>query len=400
MYFWGINVTFVMASRLVSGIGTGAGASYWADMARNVPEAEKTSVFAIMMLFRQLGVVVGPGFNLLFKIFLAGNNEVKFGPFTLNIDSIPGLFMAVVWGIMLIFSMFFYTDLAEFNVKEKPRRGRPSIIPPQVNVARDSILPNLPHHTDLPEEAGVAPSRHGSDEALNEHSRLVNKRESVILPLPPFKPTWRDYAYALFKEDVLCLQFVLFVSGFVQTGLEALLPPMSYSYLEWSENATSLWFLFSGIATIGLFLLVSGPLTRFFHDYLLTIFGVLLNLAAFPFLIAMAYVCTQCCDHDFGRLQPNDPLAMPLLLLGFSLNICGLPFIAACTVSLFSNAVEEQYQGIAHGIRRSLSFVGFLIGPIWAGAYIPYLGINFIALLGMYTLALLMLFASKGTLFR
>lgn len=114
MYFLGISPWFLVASRFVVGLGCGASAALLADIARVTTEEERTSKYAIFMSCRQIGLLLGPGCNL----FLM---HIKFsiGPFVVNSYSIPGLFMAFLWIIHELLTIFMFWNLTGLRLQER-----------------------------------------------------------------------------------------------------------------------------------------------------------------------------------------------------------------------------------------------------------------------------------------
>ncbi|XP_074654084.1 uncharacterized protein LOC141908124 [Tubulanus polymorphus] len=117
MYFFGLNKWFILSSRLVAGIGTGASAAVVADVSRATTKDERTAVLSMFMVCRQFGLVVGPAFNL----FLA-YTDFKIGPFKVDAFTSPGLFMAFLWCLLEVMTAFMYFDLPAIVEEEKIKR--------------------------------------------------------------------------------------------------------------------------------------------------------------------------------------------------------------------------------------------------------------------------------------
>lgn len=86
MYFIGYSSWFLVASRLVSGIGIGGGAAMLADITRSTAEEDRTGILSIIMSLRQIGLLVGPALSFLFLSL-----DYKIGPFHLDKYSAPGV---------------------------------------------------------------------------------------------------------------------------------------------------------------------------------------------------------------------------------------------------------------------------------------------------------------------
>ncbi|XP_045161310.2 uncharacterized protein LOC123526283 [Mercenaria mercenaria] len=114
MYFMGISVWFLLASRLVAGIGGGAEAVIMSEVTRSTEESKRTGIISILVAIRQTGLLVGPGLNL----FLRKMNFYVDG-FHVNKYNVPGAFMACVWTIQIFILAFLYSDLDKLVKKEK-----------------------------------------------------------------------------------------------------------------------------------------------------------------------------------------------------------------------------------------------------------------------------------------
>ncbi|XP_055502207.1 uncharacterized protein mfsd8l1 isoform X2 [Leucoraja erinacea] len=106
MYFMGYSKWLLLGSRLVAGIGTGAGACIFGYLTRSTSTGERATVFAVVMAARQAGLLIGPGFNLFLRLC-----NFNLGPFKVNKYTSPGLFMCLMWTILQVIIIFMYYDL-------------------------------------------------------------------------------------------------------------------------------------------------------------------------------------------------------------------------------------------------------------------------------------------------
>lgn len=114
LYFVGFSHWVLFASRLLSGFGTAAAAAILADVARSTAEKDRTSLFALLSGFRQLGLILGPSLNIgLEKL------NVQIGPLLLDKYSSPGLLMAILWAMMELTFALSYFNLAHLNHKQR-----------------------------------------------------------------------------------------------------------------------------------------------------------------------------------------------------------------------------------------------------------------------------------------
>ncbi|XP_064418397.1 uncharacterized protein MFSD8L1 [Latimeria chalumnae] len=85
MYFVGVSKWLLLASRLVAGIGTGAGAAIFGYLTRSTSTEDRATVFAVVMACRQAGLLIGPAFNLFLRLC-----NFRLGPFEANKYTSPG----------------------------------------------------------------------------------------------------------------------------------------------------------------------------------------------------------------------------------------------------------------------------------------------------------------------
>ncbi|XP_041378290.1 uncharacterized protein LOC121390524 [Gigantopelta aegis] len=106
MYFVGISKWFLVASRLVAGVGIGGESVIIATIARFTTEQERTSVISRLIAIRQTGLLLGPGLN-----FFLTKADFYIGPFVVNEYTAPGALMAVLWLVLTILIFFMFTEL-------------------------------------------------------------------------------------------------------------------------------------------------------------------------------------------------------------------------------------------------------------------------------------------------
>ncbi|GBN42182.1 hypothetical protein AVEN_4906-1 [Araneus ventricosus] len=95
------------------GVGAGGGAAVLADITRTTSEEDRTPVLSVVIASRQLGLIIGPAFN----IFLS---EIDFHIFSLPVDKYtsPGLLMAMLWFLLEIMVLFAYYNLTSLKDDE------------------------------------------------------------------------------------------------------------------------------------------------------------------------------------------------------------------------------------------------------------------------------------------
>ena len=86
MYFAAIDPYMVLGSRLVAGLGSGSGSSIFGMISRSTAKEERTAAFSRFMSLRQIGLVIGPAFNLVLR-----KMNFYIGPLHVNSYTVPGV---------------------------------------------------------------------------------------------------------------------------------------------------------------------------------------------------------------------------------------------------------------------------------------------------------------------
>jgi len=86
----------------------------FADLSNSTPVDERTSIMATFQACSQIGLLIGPVFNLLLREF-----DFKIGDFSVNKLTAPGLFMALVGIILEILFITIYFNLGTLYNKQK-----------------------------------------------------------------------------------------------------------------------------------------------------------------------------------------------------------------------------------------------------------------------------------------
>jgi len=110
-----------LAKIIPLGCGIAAGSAMLADVCRATTYEERTPILALCNATRQMGILIGPAFQLLLS-----NINFKIGDW-LEITplNVPGLFMAVLWFFYGIATCFMFFNLATEmnNMNEETRQA-------------------------------------------------------------------------------------------------------------------------------------------------------------------------------------------------------------------------------------------------------------------------------------
>nr|XP_056705975.1 major facilitator superfamily domain-containing protein 8-like [Euleptes europaea] len=374
MYFVGSSKWMILSSRLVAGVGTGAGASIFGYLTRSTTLQERATVFAAVMACRQVGLLIGPACNLFLCLF-----DFPVGPFVANKYTSPGIFMCLVWLLLQFIVMTMYYDLP-LSPPACPER----VVPTSSDILEEEEEEPLMRHEAGQEEA-VETGSYGSTcaEPLGDECRYVSnghladeEAAKVREEKGPFGnfSAWREYL----REEVVVLLTAQFITLFNQTALETMVTPITQRYLNFGELENSLMYFLCCVEVICGFFLVRCLSSRLKDRVILVVGLVICNVA-----------CVWCLVF-LGRPQGSFAVLLTELVVGVFLQVLGLPFVAVSQVSLFSKVTAERTQGFSQGLRRSVGGIATILGPLWAGSLTENLYIMLGAMMVLLTLLMIM----------
>ncbi|KTG01952.1 hypothetical protein cypCar_00009094 [Cyprinus carpio] len=209
MYFMGYSKWLLLSSRLVAGIGAGAGSSIFGFLTRTTLPDERAGVFAAVMACRQAGLLIGPAFNIFLRLC-----DFKLGPFVVNKYTSPGLFMCGMWVLMQFAVMVLYWDIPPLDSFPEQH-----MLLREVRGEEDEPLMSLED-----EHMAAAEDSYGSFTPEQTETRL----SSELPPSPPDSPSldtsdpFENFSASqeFLREEVVVLLTAQFITLFNQTALE------------------------------------------------------------------------------------------------------------------------------------------------------------------------------------
>ncbi|XP_053185616.1 major facilitator superfamily domain-containing protein 8 [Scomber japonicus] len=359
MYFLGYSKWLLLCSRLVAGVGAGAGSSIFGFLTRSTQPEERAGIFAAIMACRQAGLLVGPAFNLFLRLC-----DFKLGPFVVNKYTSPGIFMCLLWVLLQFAVLAMYWD-----------------IPPISSTEGGEVLVEMKQE-EVEEEMPLM----GSDEEPVHTYRAVNSdlvETSTSSEMQPFHGAskvsnpFKNFSASreFLREEVVVLLTAQFITLFNQTALETMVTPLTQRYFSFSELGNSLMYSLCGVEVILGFFFVRW-LSRRVADRAVLAVGLVI-------------CCTACIWCLIFLCKPRGGYGWELsaFIIGVFLQLLGLPFVAVSQVSLFSKVTAEKTQGFSQGVRRSVGGLATILGPLWAGG----LTNNLYIMLGMMLALLIMI---------
>lgn len=378
MYFMGYSKWLLLGSRLVAGIGTGAGSSIFGFLTRNTAPEDRSTVFAVVMACRQAGLLIGPAFNIFLRLC-----DFQVGPFTVNKYTSPGLFMALLWILLQFVVVFMYWDFTPQDDRRQ-RNGAVREEVEQEEEEEDEEGKPLVGPSELTGSYGTVTS------VQSRASSMANGDVTHVSPPP--SPTPEAVSSSPFKnfsasseflrEEVVVLLAAQFITLFNQTALETMVTPLTQKFFNFGELENSIMYCVCGVEVIAGFLFVRCLSKRVAERVVLAVGLILCNISCVWCLIFLA--------------NPQGGFAWQLaeFIIGVFLQVLGLPFVAVAQVSLFSKITSQKTQGFSQGIRRSVGGLATILGPLWGGGMTSDLYVMMGVMMGLLALLTIMMVVS------
>ncbi|CAG2213333.1 CLN7 [Mytilus edulis] len=379
MYFMGNSKWFLLASRLIAGVGAGAESVILAEISRVTTEAERTGILSTMIAIRQSGLLIGPGLNVFLRLA-----NFNIGPFKVNKYTDPGAFMACLWTLELLLLVLFYTDLHKIKEQELEEER---VVDPVIS--SDTLSNQNPPTYDTvitgPNNYDVSADIEGI-QSTTEYEKQISEVKTEE-PVTKEKLSGAFFYKMYVREEIVTLLGVQFISLFSQVSLETMATPLSNTLLHWGELENSLMYCCAGVEIILVFILVR-ILSKHLKDRTMILMGC--------FLLAMAngwlmYVVPR---------AYNDTPAENIwkFVIGIALDMLALPFLFTCSMSLYTKLLPKEIQGLSQGLRRTTVGLSTILAPLWAGSTLRWPYLMFGVMLSLLGVSLLMLLLSFSRL--
>jgi ceroid-lipofuscinosis MFS transporter 7 len=353
LYFLGVNKYLILASRLISGVVGGAVPVAFAYIAKTTSDKQRLTIMAILMASRQLGLMLGPAFN----IFLRKADFVFIG-FLVNRWSSPGMLMGFLWLCCFLAMLIFYYDDTKHNYRldkpiEKTKFTRKDY---KKEFFRFEMFVLL----------------------LITFFTYFNQTslETIVIPFTEIMFGWNE----LQNSILFCIAGATIIVSFVFIKL-----------LEKKLKERT-------ILLIGLCSIISGliigcsclPFAKQLQDpskYQLSLYKMKYKTNQSSIIeptnrinnitINNSYKFSNMSNNstNFDKIYLNqnriyDYQFFPAFVFFVALDVLGLPAIAITSSSLFSKLTENKLQGFGQAIQRGILGVGTIFGPLCTGPFV------------------------------
>ena len=256
----------VLESRFICGLGTGVAAATFAYLARISTREESTGVIGAVIMSRQLGMLVGPGFNFAFK-----NVSVQLGPLLVDNLSAPGAIMTVLWAVCLAIGMVWFKDIERLPQAEREAGGdgggggqatddevADEVADAEVTATGASVNGNGASINGSSHEAKEGDDRRSrwqqqqqqqkKKKNNNNNNKPRQKKQSPVSDMSRAQEYTQLHVVVLFLVQFLCI--------FNQVGLETWVTPFTQEYFGWHETNNSIMYITVAGVAITSFLIV------------------------------------------------------------------------------------------------------------------------------------------------
>ena len=186
------------------------------------------------------------------------------------------------------------------------------------------------------------------DTPIENNDELVLDRTEVC--------SWRDYMQLIVREEIICLVYLRFIALFCQTCLESSVPPIMQKYFDYGDQANSILYLLAGLELIVIFIMLSIASKRV-NDRVLISAGLLVMMIALSWLLA-----------TLPRFSPSTRSNLPYFAVGVVLDLAGIPTVCDIGLALYSKLLPDNMQGLGHAVRRFISQLAIILGPLWGAS--------------------------------
>ncbi|CAF2372324.1 unnamed protein product [Rotaria sp. Silwood2] len=236
------------------------------------------------------------------------------------------------------------------------------------------------------------PSTTTGPSASNDSPKHKYTRSDHPLRQEEQKLSYKVYLDQYMHIEMFVLFCVTFIAYFNQTALETIVAAFTEKHFNWNTFHTSILFAFAGLEIICVYLSLVFFLSKRFEDRFLLVFG----------FISLTLACTigtffTWASHSYGWSGQSstgviDKRLFLMFIIFVALDLLGLPFLAATSVSLFTKLTIKELQGFSQGIQRLIMGIGTIFGPIFASSLLNRLHIMMTTMLGLTIFTLIALF--------
>ncbi|KAH9376746.1 hypothetical protein HPB48_010958 [Haemaphysalis longicornis] len=372
----------LFVGRLLTGLGTGTAAVIMADAARSTAEKDRTPTFALLAVFREIGVVVGSSLNLGFE---------QLSP-SFPLDGFSGPVVAFFVAYFNMAQLLHrqrledtlqcsYLEASMGNVSESvapsPLPQRHDFLPSLSDEGRAPTLAVASHYRPSPTFQAPLMRSMNSDLAKMHRNPLqlsldegdlfsdamIETAERFILSSESQNPgggTLRSVASGgprkqFIREDTVVLLAIALLVAYCQTALQASLGPLARKYPGYKESHGIIIYLMCGVEVLIVFAGIH-ILSRQLSDRFFLLVGLVFTCAGAFLWLGYSFI------PDLGKWEIK---SLPLFVLATAVDLFGMPMLTVCTGSLLSKVTSGRRQALMLSLYMGVTQLGCTLGHVW-----------------------------------
>lgn len=360
----------VLGGRLLAGVGMGGGSSIYTMLAWRSSEKDRTFAFSAAVAMRNIGVVLGPALNLFLVLI-----DIHVGPYHVHTNNACGFFMSILWtvNVLMVLCMYFDPPASSKaqNTTERKMPHSPNLVVQVCCHLNYPAATDVSSRSDNKETKPLINQRHIQDSYGVHKSQTLDEK---------YSNGFRGFVGQYLREEIVVLFAVQFVQFFNQCAVETFIPPFGKDQFCWSVFDSSLLFAAASVTTVVVFLTMRCLKDRV-PDRSIIVAGLLFNILGVAVLLGF-----------LPRMVPNVDVTTntAIFVLGCGLNIVGYPCVLMASAGLLSKLTAMSYQGRTQGLRRVITNIGMIMGPLWSGALMDHLYIMLSVMMALLLLVSLL----------
>ncbi len=330
----------ILTGRFIAGLGDGFYAAASGEITHVYPAAKRTGIFALLEVGRVLGITLGPSLN-----FFLQDINFNIGKWHINYGPAPGLFMAFVWIIMQLITIFMVFDLSKKEVAEEEEYE-------EINLETKK-QPEEPDNHQIIETK--------FDDQSEKITEDDDKKPLLSSPNKSKKETKETHSELTMKEaimelasfEILAIFYTDLVLWLAQTEFEVLAPLVTQEDFKWKETYLSIIYMIGGIELIVIFLLIWYLGNKInVGDIFLLLFSLCLTTCS---LLLMIVYQAKRSNHNAG---------IAIFIVICFLVFFSVPLNLVASKSLLTKITREETQGFTQGAYSSVSRIALILGPV------------------------------------
>ena len=373
----------IFAGRFLAGLGDGFYACATSEIVHTYPLSSRTGALALLELGRVLGLTFGPALN-----FFLVKVDFSIGKWTIDNGTAPGLFMAILWGLAQLITIFYVSNLSllieeraryhpnmrlddrsqapkEYNIDYK-RVRETSLCESVLDVTYGDEKPLIPkeYHRHF-KCYKAANGRTFIDDNLTEDDEefTYNDEESQVTTTDcggddsvrvVVKKTSLQQALELITTiEIVAILYSDLVLSLIQTEFEVFLPLITQEGYGWKETETSGVYMVGGVWLMFVFFLMYkfSPKSKIQDQHYIVIS---LILTSFALLLLMVEVI----------IPKKYRVGVFVVICVFVFSAIPLNLVAG--KSLTTKLTPRETQGFTQAVYSSISRVSLVLGPVIA----------------------------------